>query len=183
MRGEIEARSGNLDAARAEAERITESGGHGLERAHERAARFLRGFIASVEGHHEKAVEEFEATIGLLPKDIPYLDSHPNSIGALASLHAAFLYTAAVENEKAGRPDAALGLYLKLLALNGGRLQHPDLFALSHYAVGRMRQSQGDFEVARESLTRFLGLWENADPGLPEVADAKKRLAALALTN
>ena len=183
LRGEIEARSGNLDAARSDAEWIMESGRRGLERAHERAARFLYGIIASVEGRHEKAMEEFEAVVQLLSSDIPYLDNHPYSIGAQASLHAAYLYMAAVENERAGRQVAALELYQKLLSLNGGRLQHPDLFALSHHAVSRIRQSQGDFEGACESLTKFLELWKNADSGLPEVADAKKRLATIPLTN
>jgi len=179
LKGEIEARSGDLDAARADAARIRTSSGGGLAKAHERAVRFLRGIIASAEGRGEEAVEAFEAMIGLLPKDVPYLDDFPRGIGVLANLQALFLHTAAVEIEKAGRPEAALELYLRLLALNGGRLQHPDLFALSHYAVGRIRQSEGDFQGAGESLTMFLSLWKDADPGLPEVEDAKRRLAAV----
>ncbi len=179
LRGEIEARSGDLDAARTDAERIRASSGGGFAKAHERAVRFLRGMIASAEGRGTEAAEEFEAMIGLLPRDVPYLDDYPRSIGVLASLQALFLHTAAVENEKEDRPEAALELYLRLLALNGGRLQHPDLFALSHHAVGRIRQSKGDLEGAGESLTMFLSLWKDADPGLPEVEDAKRRLAAL----
>ena len=179
LKGAIEVRSGDLDAARADAVRIKASSGSGLAKAHERAVRFLRGIIASSEGRGADAVEELEAMIGLLPRDVPYLDDYPRSIGVLASLQALFLHAAAVEIEKAGRPEAALELYLRLLALNGGRLQHPDLFALSHYAVGRIRQSRGDLEGARENLTMFLSLWKDADPGLPDVVDAKRRLAVL----
>jgi len=179
IKGAIEALAGRLEAAKACAVGITEGSARGLGRGHERAGLCLGGLIASAEGRHGLAEKEFEAAVGLLPRDVPYLDDRPYQIGVVAGMHATVLYAAGQECEKAGKQALALGHYLKLMGLNGGRLQHPDLYALSHYAAGRIRHDQGDLEGARESLTRFLELWKNADPGLPEVEDARKRLAAL----
>ncbi len=42
--------------------------------------------------------------------------------------------------------------------------------------LGLIDEIQGDKARARENCRTFLELWKDADPGLPEVEDAKKRL-------
>jgi hypothetical protein len=45
--------------------------------------------------------------------------------------------------------------------------------------LGKIAEQHGDKARAQENYRRFLDLWKNADLGLPEVEDVKKRLAAL----
>jgi tetratricopeptide (TPR) repeat protein len=47
------------------------------------------------------------------------------------------------------------------------------------FTLGRLYEQQRDVAKAREQYSRFLRLMARADPGLPDVEDAKKRLAAL----
>jgi tetratricopeptide (TPR) repeat protein/TolB-like protein len=179
VKGMIEARSGDLEAARATLSRIRLTGAKGLFRTYQRGVHTLAGIIAGAEGKLERAVEELEAAVALLSMDIPYLDDVPYSIGHVADRHSEILCLAAQAHERVGRQETALDRYHRLIGLTGGRLNHPDLYALSHYAIGRIKQGQGDRAGAREYLTKFLDLWKNADPGLPEVEDAKARLASL----
>ena len=66
-----------------------------------------------------------------------------------------------------------------ITALTTGRLNYGDIYARSFYNLGRIEDKLGDKAKARENYTKFLDLWKRADPGLPEPADAKKRLSAL----
>ena len=45
--------------------------------------------------------------------------------------------------------------------------------------LGKIYEQQGLRDRAIERYTRFLELWTNADPGIPEVTDAERQLATL----
>jgi hypothetical protein len=47
---------------------------------------------------------------------------------------------------------------------------------------GRVAEQQGDKVKAAEQYRKFLDRWKDADPGIPEVEEAKKRLAGLKAT-
>lgn len=45
--------------------------------------------------------------------------------------------------------------------------------------LGKICEQKGWKGKAIENYEKFITLWKDADPGLPEVDDAKQRLAAL----
>ncbi len=45
--------------------------------------------------------------------------------------------------------------------------------------LGKVYEQQGNKAKAIEHYKKFLNLWKDADPGIAEVEDAKKRLAGL----
>jgi hypothetical protein len=65
------------------------------------------------------------------------------------------------------------------MALTTGRQSFSDLYSLSFYHLGQIFEKLGDKAGARENYQKFLDLWKNADPGLPEPADARTRLSSL----
>jgi len=48
-----------------------------------------------------------------------------------------------------------------------------------HYWLGQAYEQSGWNDKAGDEYRKFLDIWKNADPGIKEVADAKKRLAAM----
>ena len=60
-----------------------------------------------------------------------------------------------------------------------GKLYRGDIYARSLYRLGKICEEKGWKSKAVEHYERFLKLWKDADPGLPEVEDAGKRLAGL----
>jgi len=67
----------------------------------------------------------------------------------------------------------------KIVSLTTGRLYWGDIYARSFYWLGKIFQKKGWIGKAIEHYEKFLQLWKDADPGLPETMDAQKQLAAL----
>ena len=72
----------------------------------------------------------------------------------------------------AGRLDEAADTYRELLGVCGGH-------AVSHYELGRIYEDMKRLADAKKEYAKFLEMWSDADEGLPQLVDARKRLAAL----
>ena len=69
--------------------------------------------------------------------------------------------------------------YEKIISLFLDRLGYGDIYARGYYRLGIIDEQQGKKAEAAEHYRKFLELWKGADPGLPEVEDARKRLETI----
>lgn len=81
--------------------------------------------------------------------------------------------------EKKGDLDRAIAEYESLIKFDPkGKdrlLTHPKYY----YRLAKLYEKKGIQDRASENYHEFLDFWKDADPGLPEVEDGKKRLAGL----
>ncbi|OGO02488.1 MAG: hypothetical protein A2Y72_04010 [Chloroflexi bacterium RBG_13_53_26] len=129
----------------------------------------LTGMIELKKGNFPAAISNFDEAISLL--GFQY--------AAVAEEHALFIEPLALALFKSGNLDKAREEYEKITQLTTGRLNYGDIYAKSFFMLGKIAEQQGDKVRARENYGRFLELWKEADPGLPEVEDARERLASL----
>ncbi len=79
-------------------------------------------------------------------------------------------------HQKMGNLDGAIDEYKKLVTFDPAsqdRRMHNPIY---HYRAAKLYEQKSLKEEARREYTRFLELWKDADPGIPELVDAKKRL-------
>ena len=82
--------------------------------------------------------------------------------------------------EQKGDIDGAIAEYERLMTINqvegtARQFIHP----LYHYRLAKLYEQKSWEGKAIEQYEKFLELWKDADPGLPEVADARERVAEL----
>jgi tetratricopeptide (TPR) repeat protein len=79
----------------------------------------------------------------------------------------------------AGDFENARGQYEKIMQMTWGRLNLGGSYTKSFYMLGKIHEQLEDKAKAIEYYEKALDLWKDADPGIPEVEDAKQRLASL----
>ncbi len=130
----------------------------------------LMGEIEMARNNPDQAVDHFEQAVDLLPpQGAPWLHSND---------HALFMDALAEAYYAADNPIKALEEFENARDLTSGRLQYGDLYARIYYKLGKIREEYGLYDIAGNGYQKFLELWKDADPQLPEKRDAQKRMTA-----
>jgi tetratricopeptide (TPR) repeat protein/tRNA A-37 threonylcarbamoyl transferase component Bud32 len=75
----------------------------------------------------------------------------------------------------AGRLEEAAGVHEEMLRIFSGH-------SLSHYDLGKLYEEMGRATDTASEYEAFIDAWAEADEGLPQIEDAKKRLAVIQKT-
>jgi serine/threonine protein kinase/lipopolysaccharide biosynthesis regulator YciM len=129
---------------------------------------YLMGMIELGNNNFEKAIEYFENAITMMPYQSDTTIEQAFMISPLA-----FAYY------KSGQLEKSIEMYKSIISLTIGRLFNGEIYAKSFYMLGKIHEQQGDTTKAIENYEKFLDMWKDADPGIAEVEDARKRLAGL----
>jgi serine/threonine protein kinase/Flp pilus assembly protein TadD/TolA-binding protein/phage FluMu protein Com len=167
-KGKLQAEMKSFDEARKTAEELKSLIEKGINTKELRWSEYILGQIEFGKGNYRKAAELFGNACGRLDFEADW-----------ASDHALFFDRLARALYESGDLEKARQNYEKITLLTIGRLWRGDIYAKAYYMLGKIAEQQGDKARAIANYRKFLDLWKDADAGLPEVADARKRLAGL----
>jgi len=167
-KGVFQAEMKSFDDARKTAEELKSLIEKGINTSELKLYEYILGLIELGKKNYRQAADLFGRACGRLsfelewdPREVPYFDNFARA-----------LY-------ESGDLEKARNTYERVALFAFGRIFIGDTYARAFYMLGKIAEQQGDKSRARENYRKFLDLWKDADPGLPEVTDAKSRLASL----
>jgi tetratricopeptide (TPR) repeat protein len=165
--GVIQLQDGQVDAARESLSRLVHLGKSVPRPAPTLWAHLLGAEIHLADGNVAGARTELDAATAISDR-----------MGATLYV---FRWTRARVEAAAGNRDAALQVYGELLAPTFGPYFGWDavLRIRALYESARLEETIGDRAAARDHYRAFLDAWGEADIAIPDVEDARRRLAAL----
>jgi tetratricopeptide (TPR) repeat protein/predicted Ser/Thr protein kinase len=122
-----------------------------------------RGVVDLIKGDTEEAITDMLKVI----KEAPVASFEIRYLLALAYLGSGKIGEAVTELEKA------------LVRYDEDRASYILWSVKAYYFLGTAYEKSGWNNKALESYQTFLDIWKNADPGIPEVADAKEKVKRL----
>jgi serine/threonine protein kinase/Tfp pilus assembly protein PilF len=175
--GFIELKNGRIDSAKTRATEMIALLPNALSPSQREERTFLADLlqaeISLAKGFPEKAIDAFEKPAMPIPpamQDMIILVEY-NTPFLKDVLARAYL--------QKGDVDRAIAEYEKLVTFDPASrarfLVHPEL----HYRLAKLYEQKGLKEKAIEQYQKFLDLWKDAEPGRPEVEDARSRLSLL----
>jgi len=156
----------SLDEAEKTAEELKQMVEVGLNSKRIRTYHYLTGLMKLEKEKFSEAIQDFK-------KDLSLESYGPLNKSARVIDSLALAYYSSGDVEKAREE------YERITSLTNGRLHLGDIYAKSFYMLGKIYEQQGNSAKAIEHCEKFLDLWKDADPDIPEVIDAKKKLAGL----
>jgi tetratricopeptide (TPR) repeat protein len=166
IRGLIQLEKGLIDKAQKTADEMRLVVETDLNNTAKSTYHHLMGKIGLHKKNNAEAIECFD-------KALSFLSYSPRTWDAdiIDSLATAYYRSGDTEN--------AIKEYEKITMLSTGKIDYGDTYAKAFYMLGKIFEQQGDTAKAIEHYEKFLNLWKDADPGIAEVADARRRLSEL----
>lgn len=128
----------------------------------------LRGTIALEEQRYSAALSEFKQAYETLPHQMDMYDLHAFYLNSLADV---YFRMDDLENAEI--------YYIKITAMTTGMLLWGDIYARSYYMLGKISQMKNQKNQAVKYYKKFLDLWQDADPILPEMNEVREQLGLL----
>jgi serine/threonine protein kinase/tetratricopeptide (TPR) repeat protein len=172
-RGRIQADMKSFDEARKTAEELKSLIEKGIDTKELRWYECILGLIELGKKDYRQAADLFSRACGRLHSESEW------SFGEASYFEASYFDNLARALYESGDLDIARKTYEKITLLTLGRINDGDRYAKAYYMLGKIAEQQGDKVRASQNFRKFLDLWKDADPGQPEVEDARKRLAGL----
>jgi serine/threonine protein kinase/tetratricopeptide (TPR) repeat protein len=174
--GLIELKEGKIESAKARATEVMS-----LLPSMTPSQREMGDFIANLfqaevllaQGFPDKAIEFFEKTTLPIPPGM-------QDISSLISYNTPFFKDVVARAYlQKGDIDRAITEYEKLVTFDPNSRARFLIHPVLHYKLAKLYEQKGVKAKAAEQYRRFLDLCKDADPGLPELEDARKRLTFL----